>query len=233
MTSSMLLNEQYKDMGFAIEGLLTNQFSTYDVWGQKRSFNTTTGQWENNSFIYDAAKYIENNAGELVASGASGAAAYYATKSAISYIANSSAVAALKQKVIPQIGGVLAKIVNGRLGSLAKTALGLFPVGRLLQIAGVIALRFAYDTYEEIQETRQPIRIYPVFCNGISYTAGIDGFEDNSWVESKILEAKKTGESISSIWEKITGVLNDEQGSLLNNHEDRISEMRRALEVAK
>ena len=48
-------------------------------------------------------------------------------------------------------------------------------------------------------KTRQPVRIYPVKMNGVSYTGGIVGYKDNGLFESFYDEGKKTIGDIGKI----------------------------------
>lgn len=46
---------------------------------------------------------------------------------------------------------------------------------------------------------RQPVRIYPIKINGISYTGGIVGYKDNDLLESFMDEAKKTWKDLGKV----------------------------------
>jgi len=52
---------------------------------------------------------------------------------------------------------------------------------------------------EEIESTRQPVRIYPLQLKGMPYLGGINGFKENSYFESVGEEIKGTAENIAVI----------------------------------
>ena len=70
--------------------------------------------------------------------------------------------------------------------------LALYGVGTIAVEAFVQTLMFGI-------KTRQPVRIYPVKMNGVSYTGGIVGYKDNGLFESFYDEGKKTIGDIGKI----------------------------------
>lgn len=95
-----------------------------------------------------------------------------------------------------------------RLSALGKSALALAkgginfvrisPVGLL---AGVV-VNLATATFEEISLTRQPLRIYPLLQNQSIFIGGIDGYEENSYLESmgdNLVETKDAAKDIINL----------------------------------
>lgn len=107
-------------------------------------------------------------------------------------------LAKVAANVGPRLGAVAVRLgsIIGLVGRTAATGLTLVltmnPVSLIVEGLAAMAITCVFNTIDEIQLTRQPVRIYPLIYNGAAYVAGLDGFEDNTWTESKLLEFQKT-----------------------------------------
>lgn len=97
------------------------------------------------------------------------------------------------------LSGLSAGVSMGvSVAAIAASIPALVTAGTILIGAGLVAL-YMYQTYQEINSTRQPIVMYPLLNNGIPYQAGLFGYETNTLNESFGTEFNKTMSAINTI----------------------------------
>lgn len=128
-----------------------------------------------------------------------------------------------------ELGGTMLKAISGRIGMggfLARTAItagasttglvGLLGTNPLVALAGAaVLLGYLYTSskIEEITETRQPLKLFPLMHNGAPYVAGIRGFKTEQWVENKMEEFLKTLSATGEILDFAENVANSASGT--------------------
>ncbi len=97
------------------------------------------------------------------------------------------------------LSGVAFGVSRGvSVAAIIASSPALVTAGTTLIGAGILAL-YMYQTYQEINSTRQPIVMYPLLNNGIPYQAGLFGYEINTLNESFGTEFNKTMSAINTI----------------------------------
>ena len=163
-------------------------------------------------FFYDTAAYL--------ASGFSSSVVLEAGKAAIS-LANSatrSVVAGLYDSILvwgaSQSGGFFGSVARTATNVLLRTGMSFLTLATLpgapLAIGAGIIMLAAYAKIEEIEQTREPIRIFPLLWNGSPYIAGIAGFEMNTYFQSFKTNAKSNFEAASLVLDKVSNIADTE-----------------------
>jgi hypothetical protein len=161
-------------------------------------------------------------------------AAANAAQAALNNGTKAGRLANITMNIAPRLGAVGVRLssligIAGHAGRGIVVAAVANPVG--IAIAGLftMAVQSVFNTIEEIELTRQPVRIYPLACNGSPYVVGLDGFEYNTWSESKLLEIQKTWDSLGKIKKNTEGLIYGD-GGLTNTIINQISESRSMME---
>lgn len=215
---ALLINAQArKEIGpyiyGSVAGILTYLSSVYTV--ATLTGNTTLGLTMNAiksptslKFVADALKVTQTGISSAIKARAAAQAA-----PAVNNAAKVGRLAKIAANVGPRLGAVAIRL-GSIIGTTARvTAVGLTlvltlnPVSLIVEGLAMMAISCVFNTIEEIGLTRQPIRIYPLIYNGASYTVGLDGYEDNTWTESKLLELRKTTGFGSDDWGSVGKIM--------------------------
>ena len=109
------------------------------------------------------------------------------------------ALGLLSRVSLATLSGLSAGVSRGvSAAAIIASSPALVTAGATLIGAGILAL-YMYQTYQEINSTRQPIVMYPLLNNGIPYQAGLFGYEINTLNESFGTEFNKTMSAINTI----------------------------------
>ena len=146
-----------------------------------------------------SAAIISSSAGgSIVATGTAGLS--LAKGALISKAAYGNGIlSTISRLTLAVINGVSAGISRGV--SIAAMIAGsplLFYGGVIVIASGILAL-YLSQTLDGINQTRQPLVMYPLLNNGIPYQAGLFGYEINTYGESFSKEFSKTMEDIKDI----------------------------------
>ncbi len=110
------------------------------------------------------------------------------------------ALGLLSRVSLATLSGLAAGVSRGvSVAAIIASSSALVTAGATLIGAGLVAL-YMYQTYQEINSTRQPIVMYPLLNNGIPYQAGLFGYEINTLNESFGTEFNKTMSAINTIY---------------------------------
>ena len=98
-----------------------------------------------------------------------------------------------------------------------------------------IALMYTIAKVQEVEATRQPLRLFPLLHHGAPYIAGLAGWNDNTYSESLALEARKsiaaTGKLVNfgkDIYKSRGSDFNILSSNLIQTRVDRIAEKYKA-----
>ena len=106
----------------------------------------------------------------------------------------------LSRVSLATLGGLAAGVQRGvSIAAIVAASPALVSAGTTI-IAAAILVMYLYQTIEEINQTRQPIVMYPLLNNGIPYQAGLFGYEINTLNDSFGLEFNKTMSAINTIY---------------------------------
>ena len=109
------------------------------------------------------------------------------------------ALGLLSRVSLATLSGLAAGVSRGvSVAAIIASSSALVAASATLIGAGLVAL-YMYQTYQEINSTRQPIVMYPLLNNGIPYQAGLFGYEINTLNESFGTEFNKTMSAINTI----------------------------------
>ena len=163
-------------------------------------------------FFYDTAAYL--------ASGFSSNVFLEAGKAAVS-LANSSVrsvTAALYDSILiwgtSQSGGFFGSVARSAATILARTGMTFLTVATAPYIPVILGLAViglaAYAKVEEIEQTREPIRLFPLLWNGSPYIAGIAGFEVNTYLEGFKKNVDSNLDALSVVFDRVSAIKNAE-----------------------
>lgn len=106
----------------------------------------------------------------------------------------------LSRVSLATLGGLSAGVQRGvSVAAIVAASPALVAAGTTIIGATILAM-YLYQTIEEINQTRQPIVMYPLLNNGIPYQAGLFGYEINTLNDSFGLEFNKTMSAINTIY---------------------------------
>lgn len=106
----------------------------------------------------------------------------------------------LSRVSLATLGGLSAGVQRGvSIAAVVAASPALVAAGTTIIGATILAM-YLYQTIEEINQTRQPIVMYPLLNNGIPYQAGLFGYEINTLSDSFGLEFNKTMSAINTIY---------------------------------
>ena len=163
-------------------------------------------------FFYNTAAYLASGFSSSVIL-ETGKAAVAATNAA-----TRSAVAALYDSLLiwgaSQSGGFFGSVARTATNVLLRTGMTFLTVASspgfpVILGAGIIGLA-AYAKIEEIEQTREPIRMFPLLWNGAPYVAGIAGFEINTYTQSFKTNAKSNFEAASLVLDRVSNIADAE-----------------------
>lgn len=88
-----------------------------------------------------------------------------------------------------------------QIGSIALTN----PVSSFLLLGVAFVGIAVHDTIVEIEQTREPVRLFPLLNNGSPYLGGISGFEMNSYIDSKFKNYETNMDAIITARDNVVG----------------------------